>query len=37
MNLLDIIPLAWAAVAAFVVAACQAASRADRRIDCARD
>jgi hypothetical protein len=32
MDLLDLIPLAWAAVTTFVVAACQVSSRADARL-----
>jgi hypothetical protein len=32
MNLLDVIPLAWGAVTAFVVAACQVSSWADAHL-----
>jgi hypothetical protein len=33
MGLIPLIPLAWGAVTAFVVAACQVASRADAELE----
>jgi hypothetical protein len=33
MGLIPLIPLAWAVVTAFVVAACQVASRADAELE----